>query len=171
MRRIITIFILAILSFLIQSAIFSYHNVMGSAPNLLLILTMSFGIMRGRREGLLVGVLSGFLYDIFFGSFIGPYMLLFMIIGYLNGAFHKDFLMEDIMLPVFIIAFDELVFNLVVYIASFLLRNRTDLGFYFIHVFLPQVFYTIVATVVVYRFNVWLNKFLKKKVKENATTI
>ena len=169
MRRAITIFILIIVSFLFQSAIFSYHNVTGAAPNLLLILTMSFGIMRGRREGLLVGVLSGFLYDLFFGSLIGPYMLLFMFIGYLNGAFHKNFLMEDVMLPVFIIAFDEFVFNFVVFIAAFLLRNRTDLVFYFKHVFLPQIFYTVLATIVIYRFYVWLNKFLKKKVKENAT--
>ena len=169
MRRAITIFLLIIISFLLQSAVFSYHNVMGAAPNLMLILTMSFGIMRGRREGLLVGVLSGFLYDMYFGSLIGPYMLLFMFIGYLNGAFHKDFLMEDVMLPVFIIAIDEFVFNFVVFIASFLLRNRTDLGFYFTHVFLPQIFYTVLATIVIYRFYVWLNKFLKKKVKENAT--
>lgn len=169
MRRVITIFVLIIVSFLFQSVIFSYHNLIGAAPNLLLILTMSFGIMRGRREGLLVGVLSGFLYDMYFGSLIGPYMLLFMFIGYLNGAFHKDFLMEDVMLPVFIIAIDEFVFNFVVFIASFLLRNRTDLGFYFTHVFLPQIFYTVLATIVIYRFYVWLNKFLKKKVKENAT--
>ena len=40
----------------------------------------------------------------------------------------------------------------------------------FVILFLPQVFYTVLATVIVYRFNVWLNKFLKKKVKENATT-
>ena len=169
MRRAITIFLLIIISFLLQSTVFSYHNVMGAAPNLMLILTMSFGIMRGRREGLLVGVLSGFLYDMYFGSLIGPYMLLFMFIGYLNGAFHKDFLMEDIMLPVFIVAFDELIFNFVVFIAAFLLRNRTNLAFYFTHVFLPQIFYTVVATIIVYRFYVWLNKFLKKKVKENAT--
>ena len=103
MRRIITIFFLIIISFFLQSAIFSFYNVKGMAPNLMLILTMSFGIMRGRREGMLTGFFCGFLYDVFSVDLIGPYMLLFMIIGYLNGSFHKDFLMEDIMLPVFII--------------------------------------------------------------------
>ncbi|MCR5104096.1 MAG: rod shape-determining protein MreD [Eubacterium sp.] len=169
MRRAIVIFILIILSFLLQSSLFSFHNLCGAAPNLLLVLTMSFGLMRGRKEGLLIGFLCGFLYDLFFNTLIGPYMLLFMILGYINGAFHKEFLMEDIMLPVFIIAADEFIFNFVVYIATFLLRNRTDLGFYLTNVFLPQIFFTVIATVIIYRFYVWLNKLLKKKVKDNET--
>ena len=167
MRRIISIFILIILSFLLQSVLFSFQNVRVIAPNLLLILTMSFGIMRGRREGMLTGFFCGFLYDIFFGTLIGPYMFLFMIIGYLNGAFHKEFLMEDVMMPVIIIIVDELFFNFVIYIATFLLRNRTNLFFYLTHVMLPQMLFTALATIIIYRFYVWINKYLKKKVEEN----
>ena len=103
MRRILTIFFLITISFLLQSTVLSIYSINGMAPNLMLILTMSFGIMRGRREGMLTGLCCGFLYDVYYGSLLGPYMLLFMIIGFLNGYFHKDFLMEDIMLPLFII--------------------------------------------------------------------
>nr|MCR5214781.1 rod shape-determining protein MreD [Eubacterium sp.] len=87
MRRAITIFILIIISFLLQSVLFSFDNVRGIAPNLMMILTMSFAVMRGRKEGLITGFICGFLYDIFFGTLIGPYSFLFMLIGYLNGAF------------------------------------------------------------------------------------
>ncbi len=167
MRRVITILLLILISFLLQSVVFSYENVSGFSPNLMLILTMSFGIMRGRREGLLTGFVCGFLYDIFFGTLIGPYMFLFMIIGYSNGAFHKEYLMEDVMMPVFIIFMDEIVFNTAVYVLSFLLRNRTGIMFYIIHIFLPQIVLTIIATVIIYRFYVWINKYLKKKVGEN----
>ena len=167
MRRILFIFILIIISFLLQSALFSFQNIRGIAPNLLLILTMSFGIMCGRREGMLTGFFCGFLYDIFFGTLIGPYMFLFMIIGYLNGAFHKEFLMEDVMMPVFIIIVDELFFNFVIYVAAFLLRNRTNMFYYVKSVMLPQMLFTALATIVIYRFYVWINKYLKKKVGEN----
>ena len=169
MRRIITIFILILISFLLQSALFSFCNLRGTAPNLLLIITMSFGIMRGRREGMLTGFFSGFLYDIFFSGFIGPYMLLYMLIGYFNGSFHKDYLMEDILLPVFIITGDELVFCFAEYVTRHLLRNRTDLGFYFGHVFLPRILFTLIATILIYRVYVIINKALKKKVKANET--
>lgn len=169
MRRIITIFFLIIISFLLQSTILSIYSINGMAPNLMLVLTMSFGIMRGRREGMLTGLFCGFLYDVFYGSLLGPYMLLFLVIGYLNGSFHKDFLMEDIMLPVFIIIADDFIFCFVQYVFYFLLRNRTNLLFYIVNVFLPQILFTVIATIIIYRLYVVINKALKKKVKENET--
>ena len=74
MKRFITLTILIILSFLLQTTILSFHNASGFSPNLLMIITMSFGIMRGRREGMLVGFASGFLMDVFYNSLMGPYM-------------------------------------------------------------------------------------------------
>ena len=167
MRRILTIFFLITISFLLQSTVLSIYSINGMAPNLMLILTMSFGIMRGRREGMLTGLCCGFLYDVYYGSLLGPYMLLFMIISFLNGYFHKDFLMEDIMLPLFIIIVDDFVFCFVQYIFYFLLRNKTNLMFYFVNVFLPQILFTVIATIIVYRLYVLINKSLKKKVKDN----
>ena len=167
MRRVFTIFILIIISFLLQSVLFSFHNVRGMAPNLMLILTMSFAVMRGRREGLLTGFFCGFLYDIYFGTLIGPHMFLFMIIGYLNGAFHKDYLMEDIMMPVFIISADEVIFDLIEYIFGFLLRNRVNVFFFIKTVFLPRLLMTLLATVIIYRVLVSINKYLKKKVADS----
>ena len=90
-----------------------------------------------------------------------------MIIGYLNGAFHKEFLMEDVLMPVIIIIVDEIVFNFVIYVAAFLLRNRTHMFYYMTHIVLPQMLFTALATIIIYRFYVFLNKFLKKRAGEN----
>lgn len=163
MRRVIVLFFLIIITFLIQTTLFSFHDVTGIAPNLLLIMTMSFGIMRGRKEGLLVGFFSGLLFDFFYSSLVGPYAFIFMIIGYVNGFFHKTFLMEDVLLPVVIISIDQLILDFLIYVGSFLLRNRTDLKFYFIHIILPQVLYTALVTAIIYRFYVMINRYLKKK--------
>lgn len=163
MRRVIVLFFLIIITFLIQTTLFSFHDVTGIAPNLLLIMTMSFGIMRGRKEGLLVGFFSGLLFDFFYSSLVGPYAFIFMIIGYINGFFHKTFLMEDVLLPVVIISIDQLILDFLIYVGSFLLRNRTDLKFYFIHIILPQVLYTALVTAIIYRFYVMINRYLKKK--------
>ena len=59
MRRVIVIAVLIIISFVLQTTLFNYHDVVGVAPDLLLVITMSFGIMRGRREGLLTGFFCG----------------------------------------------------------------------------------------------------------------
>ena len=71
------------------------------------------------------------------------------------------------MLPLFIIIIDDFVFCFVQYIFYFLLRNRTNLMFYIVNVFFPQILFTVIATIIVYRLFVLINKSLKKKVKEN----
>lgn len=163
MRRVITLFFLIIITFLIQTTLFSFHDTTGIAPNILLIMTMSFGILRGRREGLLIGFFSGLLFDLFYNELLGPYALIFMLIGYVNGFFHKTFLMEDVLLPVLIVSVDQFVLDFFIYLASFLLRYRTEFTYYFKHIILPQMLYTAVFTVIIYRGYVLINRYLKKK--------
>ena len=103
LKRIITLAILIVINFVLQSTVFGFHSLSVITPNLLLILTMSFGLMRGRKEGLLVGACSGLLVDIFFSSILGPYMLLYMFIGYINGFFHKNYMIEDVLLPLIVL--------------------------------------------------------------------
>ena len=167
MRRVIVITILLLLSFLLQTTVFSLHDLTGPAPNLTLILTMSFGIMRGRKEGLLTGFFSGLLYDLFFGTYLGIYAFIMMTIGYLNGRFHKKYLMEDISLPVIIIIFDQLVLDMIIFIGNFLLRNRTNLGYLFLHQMLPQLLYDVLLTVLVYRIYLRINRHLRRKAAES----
>ena len=84
MKRCITIGFIIIICFILQSTLFHYLALAGVVPNLLLIVTMSFGLMRGRKEGMLVGFFSGLLIDIFFGTVLGPYALIYMTMGYIN---------------------------------------------------------------------------------------
>ena len=80
-------------------------------PNILLIPTMAFGMMRGRREGMVVGFISGLLLDIFYGVMIGPYALLYMYLGYINGFFHRVYYMEDLLLPMLMSGANDLAFG------------------------------------------------------------
>ena len=168
MKRVITLGILIILCFVIQTSLFPFIEIAGVSPNLLLILTVSFGLMRGRKEGMYVGLVCGFFYDLYFGYAIGPYMLIFMIIGYCNGFLHKLYLAEDVLLPLVIMLFDDLVFNFITYIIFFLLRNRLSLSTYFVQIILPEMIYTALLTLIIFKFFVFVNKTLKRleKAKE-----
>ena len=121
-KRIITLAVLIVINFVLQSTIFGFHSLSSTTPNLLLILTMSFGLMRGRKEGLLVGAFSGLLVDTFFSTVLGPYMLLYMFIGYINGFFHKNYMLEDVLLPLIVVIVDDFLFNTVIFIVGFLLH-------------------------------------------------
>ena len=163
MRRFIIQLIIILICFLFQTSVFRFLDLAGIVPNLLLITTVSFGMMRGRKEGMLVGFCSGLLMDIFYGSIIGPYALLYMYLGYINGFFHRVYYMEDILLPMLMVGANDLVFNLLVYVFAYLLRNRLEFGFYFIHVILPELIYTMVITLIIYKPLVRINRWLKRK--------
>ena len=70
MRRKIILAVLILLTFILQGTIFQTLSIASIAPNLLLILTVSFGFMRGKREGLIIGFFSGLLVDIFYGNVV-----------------------------------------------------------------------------------------------------
>lgn len=162
MKRSITIGIIIVVCFLLQSTVFHFLELAGVVPNLLLIVTMSFGLMRGRREGLLVGFFSGLLIDIFFGSVLGPYAFIYMTLGYGNGFFHRIYYVEDVLLPMTMITLNDLIYNVIVYIVFFLMRNRLDFPTYFVDVILPEMIYTILITLFFYKILVRINLRLKR---------
>ena len=89
-------------------------------------------------------------------------MLIYMLIGYCNGFFHRLYQVDDILLPVIIMIFDDFLFNFSTYLIFFLMRNRLDFVKYLKHIVIPDMFYTAILTVVVFKFFVFVNKTLKK---------
>lgn len=162
MKRCITVGILIVVCFLCQTTVFHFIELANVVPNLMLIITMSFGLMRGRKEGLLVGFFSGLLIDIFFGTVLGPFAFIYMTMGYINGFFHRIYYVEDVLLPMTMITINEIVYNLIVYILYFLLRSKILFGDYLITVILPEMMYTILVTLFFYKVLVRINLYLKK---------
>ena len=54
MRRFLIQLLIILICFLLQTAVFRYITFAEIIPNILLIPTMAFGMMRGRREGMVV---------------------------------------------------------------------------------------------------------------------
>ena len=168
MRRKVIDALLIIICFILQCTVFQALSLAGIAPNLLLIVTSSLGFMRGEKEGMAVGLFSGLLTDIFFGRLFGFYSLLYLFLGYGSGLFHRMFYDEDIKLPMIWIALSELVYGLSIYFFLFLMRSRFHFGFYFGHIILPELVYTVAVTIVFYRLIRSLNRWLEKKEKEEG---
>lgn len=150
-----------IVSFILQCTVFQTLALASISPNLLLIFTSSMGFMRGEREGLVIGFFCGLLMDIFFGSLLGFYALLYMFLGYGSGLFHMVFYDEDIKLPMVWIGLSELVYGLSIYFFMFLMRSKFEFAYYFIHIILPELIYTVAITILLYRPIQKLNDLLK----------
>lgn len=162
MKRFIITTFLIIFCFLLQCTVFHTLAFGGIVPNLLIVLTASFGFMRGEKTGLLIGFFCGLLIDIFFGDSIGFYSLLYMYIGYMNGKFNTIFYPQDIKLPIALILGSDFFYGLICYAILFLLRSRFDFEYYFMHIILPEIVYTIVVTIFLYPLVLWINTGLER---------
>lgn len=160
-----------IICFLLQCTVFDSLSFGGIIPNLMIVVTASYGFMRGRKSGLLVGFFSGFLMDIFFGNVLGFYALIYMYIGYLNGIFRKMFYPEDIKLPIALIVGSDFICNFVIYVLTFFLRGRFQFVYYFLNIIIPEMVYTIIVTCVLYPLLLLVESRLEWREKEGASKI
>lgn len=157
--------------FLLQSTVFPNLAFGGIIPNLMIIVTASYGFMRGRKSGLLVGFFSGLIMDIFFSSVLGFYALIYMYIGYLNGVFKKMFFPEDIKLPIALIVGSDFLYNITIYVLSFLLKGRFQFSNYFFNIIIPEMVYTIIVTCALYPLLLLVESYLERREKEGASKI
>jgi len=165
-KFIVAIFI--IVCFVLQCSVFGAIAFAGIIPNLMIILTSSFGFMRGEKEGLIIGFFCGLLCDIFFGDFLGFYALVLMYIGFVNGKFSRIFYPEDIKLPLALIVVSDISYGVLCYCLLFLLRGRLNFPYYFSSVILPEAIYTIVITMFLYPIILKVNQKLELKEKRRA---
>ena len=169
MRRKIIVLILIAVCYLLQTTLFSALSFASISPNLLIIVVSAFGFMRGRKEGLFIGFFCGLLLDIWNGGILGFYSLVYMYIGYINGMFRKLFYPEDIKLPMLLIAGSDLSCNLFIYFILFLFRNRYDFSYYFLHIMIPELVYTMVITIFLYFIILKINQRLEVIEKRSAS--
>ena len=167
-RKIITIGIIVI-CFLLESTVFQKLSFASITPNLMIIVTATFGFMRGKKEGLLVGFISGLLIDVMFGELIGFYALIYTLLGYANGWFRKIFYNEDIKLPLVLIASSDLIYGHLVCIFMFIMRSKFNYFYYLGTVILPELIYTIIVTIGLYQIILFINKKLESEEKRSAS--
>lgn len=160
MRRKFTMAALILFSIILQSTVCQMISIASIKPNLLIILTVSFGLMRGRKEGMMTGFFCGLLTDIFFESIIGFNALIYLWVGYFSGYFYRIFYDDDIKTPLFLISISDLAYGVIQYGFMFLLRGRIHFFYYLGRVIIPEVIYTLLLTIICYRMLYAINKKL-----------
>lgn len=168
MRRFVCTAALILAAFLLQTTVFSWIPYLNAVPNMLLILTFSLGVLHGSLYGLAVGCVCGLLLDLTGSDVMGYHALVLMYLGYLNGKLYQIVTPDTLLLPVLLALGNEAAYHAYIYLFSFLLKNRLELGEYLTNVILPEMILTLVLTVVVYGCCYYLNKRLEKHEKRSA---
>ena len=167
-RKVITFFILFI-SFLLQSTLFVKLKFGAVSPTLMLVVTSSFGFMRGRKSGIAVGAISGLLVDIFWGQLLGFHTLLYTVIGYLNGSFERLFYDEDVKLPIVLISASEFLYGICIYVFVYMLQGDFAFGTYLFSIIIPELVYTILVTLILYQVILHINRKLESEEQRSAS--
>ena len=167
-RKVITFFIILI-SFLLQSTLFVKLKFGAVSPNLMLVVTSSFGFMRGRKSGMAVGAISGLLVDIFWGQLLGFHTLLYTVIGYLNGSFERLFYDEDVKLPIVLISASEFLYGICINVFVYMLQGDFAFGTYLFSIIIPELVYTILVTLILYQVILHINRKLESEEQRSAS--
>lgn len=170
MKRVLYCIFSVLITYILQVTVFSYFEIAGIRPNLLLMLTCITGFLMGGRMGLIEGFLSGLLIDLMAGGTAGFTALVYMYAGALNGFFYKDYVKEELFLPMALVAASTFVYEFLYYIFYFLLQNKLRFSYYFARIILPEVIYTVLITLLAYVFIYFIIRKVEQSRKRRTVT-
>ena len=151
MKRFFITAVVVLLCFLMQTTVFQHIAFAGMVPNLILIVVVAYGYMRGKSEGMYVGFASGLLIDLLYNDFIGMNALLYVLIGYVAGICNEIYYRDEVSVTKIFIAISDYIFNFGYYVFQFLLRGRLDIFYYIWRTILPEMVYTVLISVFLYQ--------------------
>lgn len=170
MRRILIMGVVLFFNIIFQSTLMETISINNIAPNLLVISTVSFALLRGKYEGGVIGFICGLLQDIFFGKVLGFYALIYMYIGFFSGYLYRSFYRDSILIPTVVILAGDLVYSFYVYIFSFLFRGKLNFLYYFGNIIMPELVYTTLIAVLIYKLLHYINYKLEISEKKEASS-
>lgn len=157
-----------LVSFLLQCTLMKGIAIGSISPNLLIILCVSVGLMRGKTSGLFTGFSAGLLIDLFYSRYPGIYACIYMYTGFFSGFFYQVFYDDDVKVPMLLAMGGDFFCNFMVFILLFLLQGKTDFFYYLQRVILPEMIYTLVLTALAYRFYYKIiHRFMRVNFKES----
>ncbi len=151
MKKVLVTGLLILVFFIVETTWLKELHFISITPNLLLLLTFVAGYTSGRKTGLFTGFFCGILIDLFSEQVLGFNAIIYMYIGYLNGCFQSLFFVEDIKLPLVLLFGSEFLYGFYSYVFLFLLQGRLNIADHFIYPVIPELVYTLVMAVFLYR--------------------
>lgn len=159
--RIAVVGSLLVMIHVLESTLFQYIRIGGIGPNFMIMLIVSFALLRGSKEGMVIGSVAGLLYDISFGLHIGPTLLSYMFIGFVCGKFNKNFYRENFIIP-FICTLVSSLFYSMINILSFVLRGQLHFWYFIKSIMIPELIYTITLSLIVYQIAYLINEKIEE---------
>lgn len=113
-----------VVGFIIQTSLFNFLNILGTVPNLSLIIVVIFALMSNSITGGIIGIITGILYDTMIYDVFGVYTLIYFIIGSIIGTYSDDMLRENYVAYSTVTAISTVVCHFLLFLILFFLKYR-----------------------------------------------
>lgn len=150
-------------TFILQSTIVQYIEVWHIKPNLVLIVILSFALIRGSVEGAVVGLCGGLLLDISGARVFGLNAFLGMYVAIGAGIFNKRFFKDNYFVAILFTFSFSFLYELIFYILRFYIWGETNIGYAISGIVFPESIYNCILAVPIYYFALRVNRWLEGK--------
>lgn len=139
------LFVVLLVAF--QSTLVPLLAIGGIKPDILLVITVSAGLLCGKETGVGIGFCGGMLQDLLSGNVFGLNTITKMSVGYLAGLAERKVFKENILLPVAAMMAASFLNGLMIHIIVYLRGYAVDWSGAFVHIVLPAMMYNMVAAI------------------------
>jgi len=98
---------------LIQSTVMPHLTLWGVKPDLMLLVVISWSLLRGAREGIVWGFIGGLCLDLFSGVPLGLSALALMIVSFFSGLGEATVFRTHVILPLATVLFASLIYDFI----------------------------------------------------------
>jgi len=144
----------------LQATLSPFMKISGVHPDLVLLLVISWVILRGLEDGLFWAVVGGLSLDILSGAPFGAFTFSMVAVALLTSLFHGRIFGSSIILPLSLTFPLSLLFNGVVLLLLMVLGRPMDWSAAFFNILLPVAVFNTMVMVLVFPLLYLLNRVL-----------
>jgi rod shape-determining protein MreD len=146
----------------LQSTIAPRIAVLGVKPDLMLLVVISWRIIRGTEEGLLWALIGGFFLDILSGAPFGVFTISLVLTSLLSGLWEVNVFYTTFFLPLTTLFFATLLYYLLTLFLLHMTGWPIALGETIFKVVLPSTFLNALLAPLFYKAMLWLSRKIER---------
>lgn len=164
----ITLVVISIIIYYLQSNFFTWFNIAGIKPNLFVILALFIGLFANRTMGTIYSIVIGLILDFLIGNKVGINAISLGIVGFLAGVFDKNFSKDSRMTIIIMVAGSTLLFETLRYVLNYMFLSTSIEIFSFIIILIVEIIYNIIITIILYPLMQKFGYYIEDEYKGNT---
>jgi rod shape-determining protein MreD len=145
-RRALLLTVVVLTALLLQTTVFADIRLLGARPELMFLLTISFGVLEGPASGAVAGFVGGMAQDFLLNQPKGITALTLTLVGYAIGMLRQYIVSPSPILPVLLVGGGTFVGVLFYGVVSFLLGQLGTSWLYLLRVAALSALYNAILT-------------------------